>query len=375
MASEPSGALTHCFETRAVFAVPLWVSSTENERIEPIVRMQMESHGLAGNLAAEGRHLDHWIVARNGSRTQVLALWLPDDPDEWPIRPDDFAVSPQAYEALPNRILLWRELGRWVVAFTRGNRLAYFQTLSGGELDDDLIAEIACLRESIQAGTFVAELEGIEISGARVSDRAADRLSAALDLPVNLHPRPVPTIPEEPSRLLPASIAVRRESLRKQRRLSRFLLLGAILYIATAAAIVAWLFLADQENAETEAWIAGNRPKVEAARRDRQLWQFTAPAIDRDRYPLEIFSRVVSLLPEEGIRLTHFEVDLDQILIRGDASSSTEAVSWKNALLETAEPGGSFEGCRWTVPQPRILPDNQATFTAEGVLPQPPATP
>jgi hypothetical protein len=329
--------------------------------------MQLEGHQALANGAGSAWPFDYQTVFQDATRTQVLTLILAEEPAVPGGTPQSFVVTPQLFPLPANHLMLWRELGRWICGFTRENELAHFQVLSGRDLDEDLLVEIRCIRGMLEANEFIGKLEGMRIwdGGAKISQAAF--LGNGLGLPAQIVARPEPSPPKRGLRLLPESVARKRVARKRRSRSSRWLVAGAAIYLLAMGFFVTDLFRRERQNGETSQWLAEHEPEAARVRESRRLWVQMEPAVNVDRYPLEVFHRLVSLLPEEGIRLTHFEVDLDSIAIRGEASSSDEAITWKNRLLNTTAPGDSFAGFEWSFPQPEILPDNRATFSAEGV--------
>ncbi|WP_172683451.1 hypothetical protein [Verrucomicrobium spinosum] len=85
--------------------------------------------------------------------------------------------------------------------------------------------------------------------------------------------------------------------------------------------------------------------------------------MDPDTYVPEIFHRVVSLLPPEGIRLKEFGLDREKLTVAGEASTVAHAKQFQADV--TGSPG--LRQFAWNFPQPTILDDNRASFRAEGL--------
>ena len=96
----------------------------------------------------------------------------------------------------------------------------------------------------------------------------------------------------------------------------------------------------------------------------RSAWEDLQSAITPEMYPVEAFHQFVLLLPEQNIRLTSFEVREDGISFKGEASSMTHALQFRERLL-AAE---AFKRWDWDFPQPTTLQNGQASFTVEGVV-------
>ena len=92
-------------------------------------------------------------------------------------------------------------------------------------------------------------------------------------------------------------------------------------------------------------------------------WSKLRPAVDPTRYPLELFHHCASVLPKKGVRLTHFSVDANRIVVQGEASSSALATSYRTNLISLPQLADYI----WEAPQPDIQADNRAKFRATGV--------
>jgi len=59
------------------------------------------------------------------------------------------------------------------------------------------------------------------------------------------------------------------------------------------------------------------QPEVEEVRNLQSRWQALEVATNADAYPAELFHRIVALLPEQGIRLKEFRLELSKISLVG----------------------------------------------------------
>ena len=108
--------------------------------------------------------------------------------------------------------------------------------------------------------------------------------------------------------------------------------------------------------------VAQLSPEAELVRQARDKWEALSPAIEANRFPIEIFHQVAVLLPPKGIRLSEFEIRQGKITIRGEASNVPTAIKFK-ADLENSQTLSAYQ---WQVPPPQIKGDT-ARFVAFGV--------
>src|SRR5690606_31560798 len=110
------------------------------------------------------------------------------------------------------------------------------------------------------------------------------------------------------------------------------------------------------------ARIERHRDEALAIEQTIQRWDALAPAIHADRSPIELLHRVAQLLPDEGFRVSRFELqDHVLILIRGEAVSMAAALQFKGALEEA----GDLSDYEWEIPHPQVR-DQLTFFSATG---------
>ena len=113
-----------------------------------------------------------------------------------------------------------------------------------------------------------------------------------------------------------------------------------------------------------EAALAAEQPEIDLVREAQSNWLEMEPAINPDIYPVELFHQVVSLLPEEGIRLKEFQIEDGRLIVSGEATTIGHALGFKGRL-ESCVP---LQRYAWHFPVPTIREDNRADFRAEGTL-------
>ncbi len=349
----------------ALCAIPMRVSSSDPEVVEGLVRVQLETRGLTLEDPVQTM-VTYRKVATLGEQEQILAVALlePDFAVD-DTRPLAFDVSPAFLSPPKDAIVLWKELGRWVVLFTRGTEIAYFQNLSQPELNGSACEEIRVMHEGLRFQSYINPLTEV-VAGEPVSGELREQLETVLGLPVHVQTEIGLRRPKEVSKLVPATIAQRRLAQRVRRRF----ILGAGAVLGLYVLIMGgWLLqLAGKES--QVATLSQEIRQIEAlasqVREARFQVDQLGPAIDYESFPLELFHRCVELLPDEGIRLTQFKVTPGRVEMRGEASDFTTAITWK-ATLRGSDTFGAY---RWDFPQPEILADQRAIFNASGTLPE-----
>jgi hypothetical protein len=176
--------------------------------------------------------------------------------------------------------------------------------------------------------------------------------------------KPEPVLPMYPSGIFPPEMARAERDRLQRRRKTRFVLSLAAIYVLGFASWAGWLLWRGQNLSVQSAELERRRPQVEAVRQMQTRWQVLEPATNVDTYPTEVFHRVVSLLPAEGIQLKEFFMESDKLVISGKASTIGHAKKFQGDLTNDA----GLHQYTWNFPQPTILEDNQASFRAEGTL-------
>jgi hypothetical protein len=104
-------------------------------------------------------------------------------------------------------------------------------------------------------------------------------------------------------------------------------------------------------------------PAVTATKDAMNKWQALQPALEPSNYPLEVLFQTSRLLPKDGVRLTLFEMNLDRVLIQGEASTLAAAIKFQDDLEKNAELEGLYE---WTAETPKQLPSGSTRFQIDG---------
>jgi hypothetical protein len=294
--------------------------------------------------------------------TMALATDGPDAP--WAkFDPETFELSALLPPIPSGECALWKELGRFVLAFTRGERLLHVAVLNARTLDATAAWEIRDLALGLEVRGFLPKLKGCRV-WTEADDGFTGTLKEALGVRVRQQPKPVPQLPRDPSGLLPPSVARQRMEQLQRARMVRIVGLVAAAYLAFFTAWAGWLWLRDHRVEKQISILATQDPEVQAVRESQLRWMALEPATDPNHYPVETFHQIVSLLPPEGIQLQKFTLTPDKLTVSGVASSANHALKF-GADLENNE---SLKRYEWSRQPPNILDDNRASFIAEGIL-------
>jgi len=339
-------------------SAPFWSFNAELQ--DEAVALRWEGFGIARE---EGARLWlHWPVARRGTHLLVATLALRAESS----LPDSPAYEPSALMLpLPeNGIAVWRELGRYAVAFTRDGSLLHLAVLSSRTLDVDAAFEIRDEYAALHTHGFIGEVPAIHVWTPCETDFVPQLACLFESAAVIKQPRPDPRLPPVATGLLPAQVALRRRQQFQRKNRMLMLAAAALVYLSVFGAWWLRLQWIGSDLNRAEAAMAAEQPEIDQVRTAQSYWLEMEPAINPDLYPVELFHQVVSLLPEEGIRLKEFQIDDGKLIVSGEATTVNHALGFKGRL-EACVP---LQRYAWHFPVPTIREDNRADFRAEGTL-------
>lgn len=353
-------------ESIAFDSAPFW-SLDQEEGPDDAVALRWEGMGLEQE--PDACLWTHWVVTRKDKQLLVGTLAFAPDvvattQGREGLEAERFEVSAQLLPLPIDGIAVWRELGRHVVAFTRGAQLLHLTVLAARTLDADAAFEIrdthAALLAHEQAGTVAA----VRVWAACEPDFAPQLACLFEDASVLKEKRPDPRLPAHGSGLLPAEVAQGRRQQRALRQKMTMVAIAALIYVCFFGAW--WMRLQWRESKinTASAQVDAQQPEIETIREAQANWLEMEGAIDPDLYPLEIYHQIVSLLPPEGIRLKEFQIDQGKIVIAGEATSVNHALGFKDKLA-ACQP---LQRYAWNFPVPSIREDNRADFRTTGVI-------
>jgi hypothetical protein len=318
----PNGDLLLLFPVKSITAVPMRVTSDDDALFADLAALHAERLGLRPDPMA-GQLTDVFVIAREAENTALVSVLLraPGDGDLPPRGPKSFDISARAYPLAGDTLAVWKEFGRWVFSLSHQGNLVYCQATSvtSTSPDDSLAREI-------RLALIQLAMQGLEIEPTRVvlwtslENCSPAALAAAFKAPVEVSPRPAPTLPHPLSKLLPADVrAARREALRR-----RNIVLGiaavALLYLG----IIGWFgYGLWKDNSETQALLLeaeAAAPEGEAFSLHVAKWDELANAIELSNSPVDILSRIASCIPpNSGLRLKTADITANEIKLIGEA--------------------------------------------------------
>lgn len=277
--------------------------------------------------------------------------------------PDDATVSALCYPLPDDAIVLWRELGRLVVAITSGAQLIYFSPLSSAKLDQNALGELnnICLQLGFQRvlGTVARMVLWTDEGDVEFIHRVTG-------IPAIHEDKPVPQLPARGGcDLMPADVVAECARQQKSKR-TRMMALGAGALVAVAIAAIALLTVfASRERTQLLDKVAELTPRASKVEDHRKAWEEVAPAVDPKRFPMEVLLRCMEPKSSGDVALVHFEVTGDRVMLRGRTPTSSIALQFAQEIKGTE----SLHAWAWETPPPAMHSDDSATFELKGTRP------
>jgi hypothetical protein len=345
-----------------VFCLPLWLNETEVERLPDMIKLQLESRGLAG---PEGNPtIYQWeIAARVENRTLVLVGLLPALlPDQLKIDSySTFDVSARYFPWPENALTIWQEQGRLAAVFTRGKSVVYFQSLGEEHCSDRTAQTLICLLASLEIQQVLEGLSGVEI-WADLKPEELALLKNALALPTRQTECPSPVPPAPDWNLCPPEVSRSKKEHQARRWKGRALLIALAVYVLIVAFLLGQFFLTAARLRNIQTWQAQHQTTLDSIQLAQADWQRLEPVVNTNGYPLEILLHCAEAIPIDQLHLTLFEVDDGKVQLKGEASNVAAAYVFLDRLK--AQP--QLAAYTWKMGEPHLLPNDLAQLEIEG---------
>ena len=387
---EPFKQATHyAFPINSVFAVPVWVSTDNEDDIQSLVELHLERTGLKPT-EGDGQLLDYSIASvvevddsdenEVSKKSLVLATVLnPEYKHPLPKSGSkEFDVSGRFLNLPKDHIIVWRELGRLVMAVTHEGKIEYFEGLTSKEFNSSAVNEIHCIMLGLDgAGPLSGEfVKGIadELSGAviwldDVSEQVVQEFKEVLGLEVTVGSRPDPALPVETSKLIPVEVAQLRQKQKKLETLKYIILSCAAVYIIFVAFLSWTLFDARAKANEVDERVSAIQDSVDWIPSFRDKWDALKPTLDTNVFPAQLLHLATNAMPPEDLRFTGFRVNNGTMVIEGQSKDTNAAYAFYKSLSEAQ---GLQETYKWAwIKRPQVDPrkkDRTATFQIQSEL-------
>lgn len=347
---------------RQTVSYATWVPTADREVVPEMVQLQLEKRGLVQKQNAASS-LDVRILEVQEERALALAIvLLPDLAPELAIE-NAVRFEPEPY-TLPipqDRLIIWRERQRLAMTISRGRDPIHFQLLSTEEVSDESVNEIRCILLQLESQHLINELLGLAIWG-EFTDEEVERLQQGLALKTFRESVPPPSLPATASKLLPAQVSVLHEKARRRSRIRRLIAAAAGIYLLGILGIIAYIFWQQSRISQLQNQLTADLPTVTAVQGTADQWRKVEWAVDPKLYAVELLNQVAGLLPQQGMRLTAFQIEKGKVIIRGEASTAAGAFKFNEDIKQNA----ALKIFQWEMKSPSLRPDGRAEFIIEG---------
>jgi len=340
-----------------------WLESLDQKVIASLIEVQCERFALAGNQGI----IRHRNLRTEGERSLVQVIALSGS-----LPPLLEASGTPAYEAYPRclklparAVCIWKAVSRIVLALTdEAGELVYFQALTNPTLDDDALRDVGCIILMAEAQRWIDSVAEVHLAGSWNTNELAG-VQRMLELPV----REVENFPLRKPRhamdLTPRAVEHRRRAASRRQKLGLFMAVIVAVYLLFLILQIVTFIGARATNAQLRTDLEKIMPAVTAMQRTALQMDALAPAWNPENFPLEILNRLTALLPEQGVRLTRFEMKRSRIEISGESSTAREAFRYMQSVQDAED----LDQITWEdPPQPVPLPNNTTRFSLQGEL-------
>jgi hypothetical protein len=348
---------------RHAFSVPLWLSTTDKTVMRDMVGLQLERRGFGSG--GQNAVWDFEVIAQEDGRSLVGVTVLPPTlPEElqW-ASARGFDLSARCLPLPSDGLVLWEELGRLVLAVTRGGFVVYAQVLVAAKIDHAAAFEIQLILLDL-------ELQGL----AKTTQSPLQVWKACdpeeLDLLRTIHPggvhpakRPVPRLPLATKNLVPPSVTTARRVETQQASRTRILWIGLAIYLVGALVWGGQIGYLAWQRSRLQKEIRTNHSLVENLQKTSDRWKALESAVTPETYAAELLLQCSLSLPSEGVRLTTFGIENNRVIIVGEGRNATAPYDYEKTIKANA----GLQSYRWNSAPPKQLPSGTWQFTLEGV--------
>jgi len=380
---KPATGAVVCLPSRAFFSVPIWVPVVEETPARDLAALALERKGMLGaNPEAAVWSMEPIRtkgVATNEQGEPVIRqldasaiLGVPFD-ENWIVEEASrYEVAGRVLSPPPGEstALLRRELGRWVVDFYAAGRWLHTQPLLQKELGAAMAVELKTLLAQLE-GEGV--LEGLQLLVLRdnQSHPAANEFLASLSVPSRVEPRMPPRLAGQAWNLPPPTLTERRLAKAEQAKQKKLLQAGCFVYAAGMVLALIYFSIPFVRLILAERQLAAISADAEKIRAAAMAWREAGPLVNPQMNVWEVLWQISRPLVEkdppqiDGVRLTQFEYNAKHVFLTGEGKDLEQTEKYFNWLKDNKE----LALYQWSHPQPRLLPNGNAQFQAEGIPP------
>ena len=258
-------------------------------------------------------------------------------------------------------LCVWQEEAQLVVAICECGKVSTAQTIPSASADA-LLGELPSL-------LLRAELEGVpvEFDSIRV-EHGCEQLRPALE---QYFHKPVETVsfnaglPDAKGNLLPEAWTSEQKRAESSGRLKGRLQIAAFVYLLLLAGAFVYLAWMKRQVQNLDANLAKLKPQIEYVTGQETRWAALRPAIDPERYTLNILRLCTEARPSGEVQFNVFDHQPSQFMIEGEVPNANMAGDY-GEKLQAVEGLGDF---KVETPPPATLKEDRWKFKFFGRLP------
>ena len=265
--------------------------------------------------------------------------------------------------------VLRKELGRWVVDFYSGGKWLHTQPLLARELERGVSAEIASLLAQMDAEGTLGPLSLLVLRHEGELPLGGQDFLKQLPCPVRTESRAAPRLPTAPWDLEPSVLAERRLAKAQKGERQKFIRMGIGLYAALVALALVYISVPLVRRHLIQRELAGIGVESAKIRDAAMSWREAGALVNPKMNALELLWQVSRPLIEkdpgeiDGVRLTTFDYNSKRLILQGEGKDLEQTEKYFEWLKK--EP--MLAAFQWKHPQPKLLPNGNAQFQAEGI--------
>ena len=253
---------------------------------------------------------------------------------------------------------LWREEDRLVFGIFESARLGFVEVLSAAESD-----VLAALPRTLMSAEMAGAPTGFH---AVYLDPSLSSLAQPLEALLGAPVRELDLQGAEPAGdaidLTPEPWRAEQARRLRMRQWRGRLILAGALYAALLLLGLLWLGIQSGRLTALKKQAVAMQPQVDGIIDRQTRWKALAPAIERERYALEILFATYQSLPSPETRITQFDLSREQFMVEGEAPDAQTAIG----VAEKLKKQPALGDYRIESGQPVILPNEHAQFRIFG---------
>lgn len=225
------------------------------------------------------------------------------------------------------------------------------------------------LMAQLPAAFLAAELEGVPTEFTRLyiqeaCSELAPTLETFIGIKAELFARSGSSAQPCDYNLVPSLWEEARKAKERLSKIKQRLKQAAMAYVLLILAALGFLLSGQVRLSRLEKRLVEIRPAVDSIAELKASWARFAPAVDPERFTVELLLQVYNCLPSQEVRLTKFTCNLEQLILEGEAPTAGLAIEFGEQLKKNA----SLGRFNLEAGPPVLLPNEHAQFRIFGKL-------